>query len=362
MLAPDALSQLLGVHVHSVTQQPYEVAHRSANELQQVWIETDAGRSRLILKQFQPTRDWVMRLTHDTLTREAMLFVHGIYVRMPGEIVVPVIAAARTGTTWATLMYDVSPELLPLNQMLESDAARVLIQHLAALHAHFSNDPALENPALGLSSLQDFLTILSPRRVQDELDAGRTHPVLEMAARGWEHFDAAAPEDVRCIIHDLQNEPAPLLQVLKTLPQTLVHADYKIPNLGVALPSPTSSSPREIPPALQRRNELTSHRPPRIDDGARTIVLDWQDATRGAGVMDLGYFLALNARWLPFGHAEAIEIYTTALTARGHTVSPREIQIGLLAGGALRLLWLMVLNQQNDLNWWYDLCRATISG
>lgn len=360
MLAPEALAQLLGVRVHSVTRQPYKVAHRSANELRQIWIGTDAGRLRLIMKQFQPARDWVMRLTHDSLTREAMLFVHGIYARMPNEIVVPVIAAARTGETWATLMYDVSSELLPLNQMLDADTARVLIQHLAVLQGHFSNDPELENPALGLSSLQDFLTILSLGRVQNELDSGRAHPVLEMAVRGWNQFYATAPDDVRRIIQDLQNDPAPLLKELCALPQTLVHADYKIPNLGVALPSPSYHSATIEPAASQRKGVLASLRPPTIGSGAKTIVLDWQDATRGAGVLDLGYFLALNARWLPFGHADAIELYTAALAAHGHLVSPREIQIGLLAGGALRLLWLMVLNQQNDLNWWYDLCRTSV--
>src|SRR5258705_8777956 len=102
MLAPKALSALLGVQVNSVTRQSFEVAHRSANALYEILLETDAGRSRLILKEFQPQRDWVMRLTHDALTREAMLFVHGIYARMPSQIVVPMIAVARHGETWAT--------------------------------------------------------------------------------------------------------------------------------------------------------------------------------------------------------------------------------------------------------------------
>ncbi len=330
MLKGEALSALLGARVRSVQRQPLNVAHLSGNALEEILVESNAGQVRLILKTFQPTRDWVMRLTHDALTREAMLFVHGIYARMPHEIFVPVIAVTREGETWASLMRDVAAELLPTNQVLNENDARVLIEHLAALHAHFWNDATLQNPALGLSSLQDFLTILSPARIQNELDAGRAHPVLEMAARGWQKFFADAPKDVREKIRAWQENPAPLLDELEAMPQTLVHGDFKLGNLGIA-----------------RRSDLLN------TDSLITVALDWQDATRGAGVLDLGYFLALNARWLPFSKAEAIEIYTSALNARGHFVSTREIEIGLLAGGALRLLWLMVNGAQKELDWWY---------
>ncbi len=337
MLAPDALSELLNARVRSVKRQTLNAAHLSGNELHVILLNGDAGQTRLILKEFQPTRDWVMRLTHDTLTREAMLFANGIYARMPREIFVPVIAIARSGETWATLMRDVSAELLPSNQPLTPYYAQLLLEHLAALHAQFWNDASLQNPALGLSSLQDFLTILSPARVQAEIDAGRANAVLEMAARGWQKFFVDAPNDVREIFRAWQNNPTALLNELAAMPQTLVHGDYKLGNLGIA-PSPPTPLPKS-------------------GRGEQTIVLDWQDAARGAGSLDLGYFLALNARWLPFGRERALEIYRNALHARGHSISMREIEIGLLAGGALRLLWLMVLHQPEELEWWYELVR-----
>lgn len=334
MLAHDALSHLLNARVHLVKRQLFSVAHRSANELYEIWVQSDAKLTRLILKRFHPTRDWVMRLTHDTLTREAMLYTNRIYARMPREIQVPVIAAARDGDSWATLMYDVSTELFPANRTLTLHNARRLLDHLAALHAQFWNDASLQNRSLGLSTLEDFLTILSPARVQAEIDTGHSHPVLEMAARGWKDFHASAPRDVQGIIRVFQENPASLLSELQQLPQTLVHGDYKLDNLGIA---DANDSP----------NPIESH----------TIVLDWQDATRGVGAMDLGYFLALNARWLPFSKEDAMEIYRKSSAARGNPISTREVEIGLLAGGALRLLWLMILNQQNDLDWWYDLVR-----
>lgn len=327
MLAPEVLSALLSVRVRAVTRQPLEVAHRSANAHYEILLETDAGRSRLILKEFQPQRDWVMRLTHDTFTREAMLFVHGIYAQMPAQIIVPMIAVARHGGTWATLLHDISSELLPSDRMLLPDDARFLLENLAALHAHFWNDRNLENNALGLSSLEDFVTILSPARVKEEIRAGRDHPVLEMAVRGWVRFEQTAPKDVVKVVGALQEKPTLMLDILEKMPPTLLHGDFKLGNLGIYATG-------------------------------ETIALDWQDATRGAGVLDLGYFVTLNAQWLPFGKTEALEIYRQAMQAYGHSISMGDIELGLIVGGALRLMWLMILNDNRDLAWWYDLiCR-----
>jgi hypothetical protein len=328
MLQPGTLSTLLGIRVSSVTTNLWEVQHLSGNELYEVWLQGVIGESRFILKKFYPERDWVMRLTHDSQTREVALFLHGIFDRIADDVSSPIIAVAENDGTWASLMYDVSLELLPSNQVLDADDARRLIENLARMHACFWDDATLENAALGLSSLQDFLTILSPARVRHELEAGHSHPILESASRGWQQFDEQAPADVRRIIHSLQENNSALRDKLNQLPRTLVHGDYKLGNLGI-----------------DRAEQPL------------TIVLDWQDATRSAGVLDLGYFLALNTRWLPFSKEDAIQTYVESLAGQGCLVSQEDIEIGLVAGGALRLLWLMVRNGQEDLIWWYDLIR-----
>lgn len=328
MLQPSTLSTLLGIRVSSVTTNVWDVQHLSGNELFEVWVQGVIGQSRFILKQFHAERDWVMRLTHDSQTREMTLFLHGIFDRLADETSSPIIAVAENDGEWASLMYDVSMELLPPNQDLNADDATLLIEKLAGIHARFWDDVILENSALGLSSLDDFLTILSPARVRRELETGHTHPVLEAAALGWQQFDAQAPADVRHIIHAWQENNAPLREMLNKLPRTLVHGDYKLGNLGID------------------RTEQPL-----------TIVLDWQDATRSAGVLDLGYFLALNAHQLPFAKEDAIELYVSALAERSCLAAPEDIEIGLVAGGTLRLLWLMVRNGQDDLDWWYDLIR-----
>jgi hypothetical protein len=365
MLAPEALSAVVGARVERVTRKPFGVEHRSANTLYEVWLEDAGERRRLILKVFEQERDWVMRLTHDTRTREAMLFVEGVYARMPKEIYVPVIAAARTGQSWATLMQDVSSVLPGVDRVLSDADARDLLEALAALHAHFWEDGALQDSTLqasvlddsvlddselGLSSLEDFLMVLSPARVGAELEAGRTHPVLELAARGWRGFFEDAPRDVGRVIREMQEDPRALMAALEGMPQTLVHGDYKLGNLGVG----RGGEPhRNLHFGKGRGQGLEERR-------WKAVVLDWQDAARGTGAMDLGYFLALNARWLPFDRKEAMDVYADALAARGHTQSRGALELGMLAGGPLRLFWLMQLQGPKELDWWYDLVRRCV--
>lgn len=355
MLAPESLSSILGEPVARVTRQPLDVRHLSGNHLERITAGlapdprrgegevTGAPKTRqrsLVLKRFD-RRDWVMRLTHDDAVREVALFRGGLFGRLPQSCRAPILAAARDGDSWASLMADVSPALAPaLVPVVDADDARAWLVCLAELHARFWNDASLARRELGLASLEDFVTILSPERVQGELEAGRTHPVLEMAARGWRAFDQSAPPDVRAIIHKFQRDPAELLDILTAMPQTLVHGDFKLANLGMS-----------YEPGGQRR----------------AIILDWQDAARGPGVLDLGYFLALDAARLTLSEEQAAAVYRDALTARGFAVSARELDVGLLAGGALRLLWRMTNHAQSvrpgqarareELEWWYDLVR-----
>lgn len=331
LLEPRTLAGLLGVPVQGVERVLYDVPHMSGNRLERVIVAGEGEPITLVLKCFDAERDWVMRLTHDDLVREVTLYRNGVYAGLPKLLDVPMIAAARDGGTWVSLMRDVSDTLPPAAlPTVAAEDAETWLKHLALLHGHFWNDAALTRPELGLSSLYDFLTILSPARVRGELDAGRGHPVLEMAAKGWAKFDAEAPSDVRDIVHDWQNDPAPLLAELEALPQTLVHGDFKLANLGIA-----------TEPSGARRS----------------VILDWQDATRGAGVLDLGYFLALNGLRLPILKTDAIAMYKRALAEQGLKVSTKEIELGLVAGGALRLLWLMVTTGQRDVGWWYEVVR-----
>lgn len=341
LIAPPTLSRVLEQEVTYVECAPFDVPHLSGSRIERVLAHTSDETIALVLKRFEPQEDWVMRLTHDAAVREVALYRAGVYAQLPTTVQVPILAVARDGDSWCSLMADVSDAVAAGSRSpVDAGDAEAWLTHLAQIHAQFWQGSALAAPSLGLAALEDFLTILSPARVQAELDAGRTHPVLVMAAQGWERWRRDAPSDVRRIVTDVQSDPAPLLARLRAMPQTLVHGDFKAANLGIR----------------------------RTGDGERqSVVLDWQDAARGAGALDLGYFLALDARRLMFDKEHAVSVYRDALRTQGRALEPSALDWALFAGGPMRLFWLMANNAQPDrpehaaaqaeLDWWYALVR-----
>lgn len=349
MLSAAGLATLAGGAVTSIERAPLEVTHFSGNRLEHVIVGVAGAERRLVLKRFAIERDWVMRLTHDHAVREVALYRQGIYARLPKTCYVPIVAVARDGASWASLMADVAAGL-PADDALRRDDLTRYLRALAAVHARFMGDESLRDPALGLSSLRDFVQILAAPTVQTECAEGRTHPVLEAARRGWQVFAEIAPPEAVQIVAELASDPEPLLALLDSMPHTLLHGDFKAANLGVWSPEPGQ------PPAAAAQ-------------AARTIMLDWQDATGGPALLDLGYFLAISGPRLPVTKAAAIDIYRAALLDRGYSYSDqaweRDLELGLLAGGALRLLWQKTLGTQSpdlvirtaqtaELRWWCD--------
>jgi hypothetical protein len=248
-------------------------------------------------------------------------------------------------------MVDVSPDLMPsgATPIPLPELTRVLA-HLAVMHAHYMHDDSLRFPGLGLSTLHDFVSILAPATVGHELEHGRHHPVLTAAVEGWTIFNDVAPREAARVLAGLHRDAQPLLNALARTPHTLVHGDYKFANLG-ALRPPTSA---EHPTAEE----------------PRTIMLDWQDASFGPPLLDLGYFLAIEAARLPVTKDVVLEMYRDKLAAAGHLIEARtwerDVTLGLLAGGAMRLLWQKALRTQSadsaireqaqaDLAWWSEL-------
>ncbi|HEY0735160.1 MAG TPA: phosphotransferase [Herpetosiphonaceae bacterium] len=349
MISIAGLAALVGGAVTSIERAPLEVAHFSGNTLERVIVGVAGAERRLVLKRFAIERDWVMRLTHDHAVREVALYRHGIYARLPSICYVPIIAVARDGDGWASLMDDVSAGL-PADDSLTPGDLRCYLTALAAVHIRFMSDESLSDPALGLSSLRDFVQILAAPTVEAECTEGRSHPVLEAARRGWQVFAEIAPPEAVQMVGKLAHDPEPLLALLDHMPHTLVHGDFKAANLGV-WPSGSGSQ------------SATSAEAP------LTIILDWQDATKGSALLDLGYFLAISGPRLPVTKAAAIDIYRAALNHQGYRFSDqvweRDLDLGLLAGGALRLLWQKALGVQSpdpairaaqieELRWWCD--------
>ena len=151
------------------------------------------------------------------------------------------------------------------------------------------------------------------------------------------------PEAVR-IVRKTQLDLRPLLRALARAPRTLVHGDYKIANLGAWTPPP----PQVDDAAAAAGDAMPEGREPE----PRTIMLDWQDATFGSPLLDIGYFLAINSSRLPVSKEEAIQMYRDSLASFGYAYQPhawtRDLEVGLMAGGGMRLVWQKALGTQSD--------------
>lgn len=351
MLSPEGLATVIGTPVERVERAELEVEHYSGNVLEQVTAFSDGRAARFVLKHFSIDSDWIMRLTHDSEVREVALFRGGVYQRVPDLCIIPIVAAAREGKSWASLMVDVSEHMLPGGgEPLPQPDLRRILDHLAVVHSRFMEDESLLNPALGLSSLRDFVLILSQPVVARELAQDRSHPVLEMARRGWDIFgDVGMPEAVR-IVRKTQLDLRPLLRALARAPRTLVHGDYKLANLGVW--TPPAPPPPPATPASEGAPTEASVEPTPKPPEPRTIIIDWQDATFGSPLLDLAYFLAINSNRLPVSKEDAIQMYRDSLASFGYSYQPaawaRDLEVGLLAGGGMRLVWQKALGTQSD--------------
>ena len=96
MLSADGLASIIGSPVEQVERSPLDVEHFSGNTLEQVRAYQDGRAVRFVLKRFDPKRDWIMRLTHDSEVREVALFRGGVFARMPDLLIVPTVAASSS--------------------------------------------------------------------------------------------------------------------------------------------------------------------------------------------------------------------------------------------------------------------------
>ncbi|HWB67781.1 MAG TPA: phosphotransferase, partial [Mycobacteriales bacterium] len=142
-------------------------------------------------------------------------------------------------------------------------------------------------------------------------------------AAGWVALDEALPDAAR-LARSIAAEPWLLVDALDATPQTFVHGDWKLGNLG--------------------------SRP----DG-RTILLDWQWPGTGPACVDPAWYLAVNCDRLPESKEDAIERYRQALQDRGIDTSgwfDRQLSLCLL-GGFVQLGWNKT-HDEAELHWWAD--------
>ena len=280
-----------------------------------------------VLKRLDLAEDWTMRAAGCLRGAPFELWQRGILRRLPRCFNQPIVSVAiQTPAGPAPsggcdlLMRDVSSWLVPATDdpIPRAQHARFL-RHMAALHASFWGGGA----DLDVVPVAHRYLELSPWMAQAEASLGSSHLVPKLVAEGWPRLAEVAPA-AAAIAGPLALDPGPLVEALAHTPQTFVHGNWKLDNLGT-------------------------------DDRGRTVLLDWEVPGLGAPLSDLAWYLAINCRRLPASKEASIAAYRGALTAHGIDTEPwfdRQLALCLL-GALVQFGWEKALGGYDDeLRWW----------
>jgi len=311
---PEALAGLLaGATERTVLA---EAPGKSGATLEQVVID---GQD-YVLKHLNLADDWTMRASGCLPGAPLVLWQRGILARLPGCLNQPIVAAAREPGGCALLMRDVTPWLVPATDApITLDQHARFLRHMAALHAEFW---ACGREFDVVPAMHRYLE-LSPWMAEAEAAAGSPHVVPALVAEGWPLLAEVAPA-AAAVVTPLAHDPGPLVEALAGTPQTFVHSNFKLDNLGT-------------------------------DDAGRTVLLDWEQPGRGAPLSDLAWYLAINCRRLPQSKEASIAAYRQALEDHGvDTGSWWERQLALcLLGALVQFGWEKALGgYDEELAWW----------
>jgi hypothetical protein len=282
------------------------------------------GGDPFVLKYISVDEDWIMRATGDLGGRQLTLLSSGVLGALPQTIDHAIVGCApftsaggHTGT--ALLLRDVSTALVPSGgDPIAMNLHRGFIDDMAALHVAYwgFKDTA------GLFPLAHHYVMLTPTMAELEAMTPHMDPVPPAVADGWNRLDELYPADAR-LLRSLASDPWPLVAALQRGPQTLIHGDWKLGNLG--------------------------------REDARTILLDWDRTGEGPPLVDLAWYLAVNCDRLPETKEDAIGAYRAALESAGISTAPWWDQqlAAALAGAFLQLGWSKT-GDAAEFEWWSE--------
>jgi hypothetical protein len=281
---------------------------------------------RRIVKYLDCADDWVMRATGDLTCRPYVMWASGLYDALPACIDATVVGCAAGlgahGRGVALLMRDVGEHLIPDGDtVVDAETHDRSLDNMAALHAHFWGF----RDTVGLAPPNNRLAMLTPWTTAAEAALGSGERIPSLVGDGWRALPQVSPRAGRLAV-DLLADLTPLTTALDAQPQTLVHGDWKLGNLGL------------------------------YPDG-RSIVLDWAFPGASAACMDLAWYLGVNCDRLAPSKEHAIDTYRAALERHGIATDEWwDAQLGLcLIGHFIQMAWSKVLGGRDDeLRWWED--------
>jgi hypothetical protein len=309
-----------------------EGAGKSGARLERLVI----GGQPYVLKHLDLAQDWTMRASGSLRGAPLVAWERGLLARLPGCFNQPIVGVVpiASGAGWlpsggagrppsggcAVLMRDVTPWLVPVNdEPIGLEQHLRFLAHMAALHAAFW---ACGSECEVVPVMHRYLE-LSPWLAEAEAAVGSAHLVPRLVGEGWPRLAEVAPA-AAAVVTPLARDPGPLVAALADTPQTFVHSNWKLDNLGT-------------------------------DEAGRTVLLDWEQPGRGAALSDLAWYLAINCRRLPQGKEETIAAYRQALESHGISTGDwwdRQLALCLL-GALVQFGWEKALGgYDEELAWW----------
>jgi hypothetical protein len=293
-----------------------EAPGKSGARLERVVI----GGQPYVLKHLDLAHDWTMRASGCLGGPPLALWRLGVLSRLPECFNQPIVAVAAHDGGCSVLMHDVSPWLVSVaDEPIEPAQHTRFVEHMAALHATFWGC----GPELDVVPAMHRYLELSPWTALAESCTGESHLVPELIAKGWPLLAEVAPKAAE-VVTPLAYDPGPLVEALAATPQTFVHSNWKLDNLGT-------------------------------DDQDRTVIIDWEQPGRGAALSDLAWYLAINCRRLPESKEASIDQYRQAIEGQGIDTGPwwdRQLALALL-GALVQFGWEKALGGYDDeLAWW----------
>lgn len=290
MIQPDTLSGLGHKTFTTTDLVPFHgVGGRSGSNF--LAVHTTNGTlekgPRYVIKRLSREWDWIMNTTDDLYGRTTTLWQYGILDRLPQEIEHAVVACAKDGMGRAILMRDVTEILLPESeQPISEEHNELFLDAMAALHAAFWDDPILHHPTLNLCTPEQAFSWASQEMVR-QVRAVCPNEMLEWIIEGWDILPTYVGTDVAKLLCSLARDPSPLCTALARFPQTLIHHDMRLTNLGVM----SGASPR-------------------------LLLLDWMRAAVTVPAVDLAWYLTMTPPQPAIPKEKMIDIYKQRLAQR----------------------------------------------
>jgi hypothetical protein len=296
----------------------------SGSRFERVVIDGDP----FVLKYISVDDDWIMRATGDLGRRQLTLLSSGVLSTLPRSIDHAIVGCAPFTSDGghrgvALLMRDVTTSLVPAgSEPISMQLHRAFIEDMASMHAAYWGF----DDGFGLFPLAHHYVMLTPAMAELEAMTPHTDPVPPAVASGWHQLDERYPAEAR-VLRELATDPWPLVAALQRGPQTLIHGDWKLGNLG--------------------------------REGDRTILLDWDRTGEAPPLVDLAWYLAVNCDRLPESKEDTIDAYRTSLESSGiDTASWWDDQLSpALAGAFLQLAWSKT-GDSAEFGWWSERLAA----